>query len=49
MIENAQWADETHQFIVATVDGVVCTIPASAGNRHYDEIVRENISVAEAE
>lgn len=27
--------------IVATIDGEVCAIPLTVGNRHYDEIMRQ--------
>lgn len=33
--------------INATVDGVDCLIPICVGNRHYDYIIENNITVEE--
>ena len=39
--------------IVATIDGEVCAVPLTVGNRHYDEIMRQvaegTLTIAEAE
>tara|TARA_R100000458_G_C8034164_1_gene88383 strand:+ start:333 stop:515 length:183 start_codon:yes stop_codon:yes gene_type:complete len=46
-IKDAQYIESTSDWgakakaIQATIDGVVCSIPISEGNRHYDEIQRQ--------
>ena len=39
--------------IVATVDGEVCAIPLTVGNKHYDEIMRQvdagTLTIADAD
>ena len=32
--------DEDYRFVIATVDGVVSTIPMDENNRHYKEILK---------
>jgi len=47
IIKNAVRHESTSDFgttsvsILATIDGVQCVVPESAGNRHYDEIMRQ--------
>ena len=59
IIENAVRHESTSDFgvtsvsIIATIDGVQCVVPASAGNRHYDEIQRQvaagTLTIADAD
>ena len=54
-ITSAQYfADDTGNVsIIATIDGIEWGVPLSAGNRHYDEIMRQveagTLVIAEAE
>jgi hypothetical protein len=43
LIENAKYVaiDGVNTNIVATIDGVYSSVPLAPGNRHYDEIVRQ--------
>jgi len=47
MIEQARWMDETHSEIIATIDGRAVQIPADPRNRHYQDILRLGIEIAE--
>ena len=59
IIENAVRHESTSDFgatsvsIIATIDGVQCVVPESAGNRHYDEIQRQvaagTLTIADAD
>jgi hypothetical protein len=46
-IENAQFTGPEKNTIQATIDGTVWFVPVAAGNQHYDEIVEQDIRVAE--
>jgi hypothetical protein len=46
-IMGARWMDADRQTIIATVDGLVMSIPVDRLNRHYAEIVRQGVSIAE--
>lgn len=47
MIEDARWADEGQSIILATIDGKPGSIPADPANRHYQDIVRLGIVIAD--
>lgn len=47
MIENARWADDAHSIILATIDGRPAQIPADPSNRHYKDIMRLGIAIAD--
>ena len=59
IIENAVRHESTSDSgvtsvsIIATIDGVKCVVPESAGNRHYDEIQRQvaagDLTIADAD
>ena len=59
IIENAVRHESTSDSgvtsvsIIATIDGVQCVVPESAGNRHYDEIMRQvaagDLTIADAD
>jgi len=59
IIENAVRREITSDFgatyvsIIATIDGLLCVVPASVGNRHYDEIMRQvaagTLTIADAD
>ena len=40
-ITSAQWADSEQSAIKAIIDSETVFVAASAGNRHYDEIMRQ--------
>jgi len=46
-IKNAKYTDEIRRAISATVDGIDLGIPVSPGNREYDEMVRQDIVIAD--
>jgi hypothetical protein len=47
IIKDAQYKESTSDWgakakaIEATIDGVVCSIPISEDNRHYNEIMKQ--------
>jgi hypothetical protein len=45
-ITNAVYTDATNTTISADVDGSAVSIPVAAGNRHYNAIVDQSISIA---
>lgn len=47
MLENARWADEGQSVILATIDGKDVQVPADPSNRHYQDIVRLGIVIAD--
>ena len=47
LIENAQFTGDEKTTIRATVDGQIWFIPVAAGNKHYDAIVAQEISIAD--
>jgi len=59
IIENAVRHESTSDSgaisvsIIATIDGIQCVVPESAGNRHYDEIMRQvaagTLTIADAD
>ena len=60
IIENAQYIkapldnpDNENTGVKATIDGVVCWVPMTVGNHHYDEIMRQvaagDLTVADAD
>ncbi len=46
-MQNLQYTDEHKTTIRAELDGETLFIPVSPGNRHYDQIVAENLTVAD--
>ena len=40
-ITSAQWVDTEQTAVKATIDDVEMFVGAQAGNRHYDEIMRQ--------
>ena len=40
-ITSAQWASDDQDSIKAVIDGNTLFVGAKAGNRHYDEIMRQ--------
>jgi hypothetical protein len=46
MIQNPQFSDAAQTTIAATKNGQFLSIPAVAGNRHYDEIREIGIDIA---
>ena len=47
-IENARWVEcDGAKSIIATVDGRELCIPVDPRNRHYAEIIRQGIPIAE--
>jgi hypothetical protein len=46
-IIDAKWADSDHQTILALIDGIQMSIPKDPLNRHYAEIVRQGVSIAD--
>ena len=60
IIENAQYIkaplnnpDNENTDVKAMIDGVECWVPLTAGNRHYDEIMKQvaagDLTIADAE
>ena len=56
LIENAKYctdANDVNRSIRATIDGELMTVPLIAGNRHYDEIMRQveagDLTIADAD
>lgn len=45
-ITSAQYTDEKETTIKATIDGIEMFVPTSAGNRHYQEIIKQKIEIA---
>jgi len=48
-IENAQFTTADEDFIRAEINGAEMVIPTDVENRHYAEIIAQNIDVAAAE
>ena len=52
-ITSAQYLRNDNNEIIATIDGTEFLVPASVGNRHYEEIMRqveaEELTIAPAE
>ena len=57
-ITNAQYQNDSltgasNTNIIATIDGVTCHVPCVAGNRHYDEIMKQvaagDLTIADAD
>ena len=54
-ITNAKYYanNDENAGIVATIDGEVCAVPLTPGNRHYDEIMRQveagTLTIADAD
>ena len=46
-MENLQYTGAERTTIKAVINGVPVFIPVSAGNRHYDQIVADDLEIAE--
>ena len=46
-ITNCVWTDAEHTLVRANVDGESRFIPVDAANRHYMEILRRELPIAE--
>jgi hypothetical protein len=47
IITDLKWADKEHTTVSAIVDGKQLWIPADPMNRHYAEILRLGMAIAE--
>jgi len=45
--ENAEYTDDTKKTIRVSINGKNTFVPADEQNRHYKEILRQNITIAE--
>ena len=52
-ITSAKYLRDNNNEIIAVIDGTEFLVPASTGNRHYDEIMRQvdagTLTIADAE
>ena len=52
-ITSAQWVSDDQDSIKAVIDGDTLFVGAQAGNRHYDEIMRQvaagDLTIADAD
>jgi hypothetical protein len=52
-ITSAQWVSDEEDTIKAIIDGSTLFVGAQAGNRHYDEIMRQvaagDLTIADAD
>jgi|TARA_Y100000310_G_scaffold4047_1_gene4966 hypothetical protein len=46
LIENAKYINEEETEMRVTIDGALYTVPKDLSNRHYKEIVAQEISIA---
>ena len=47
MLENIKYANAEHTVISATQNGNQLSIPTAVGNRDYDEIVEQGLTIAD--
>lgn len=47
IISNAQWVDNDRAVVNAIIDGKTLFVPASPLNRHFAEIIRQEIPIAD--
>lgn len=47
IITDAKWSSSDRECVVAMVEGKQTFIPADSGNRHYAEILRQGLAIAE--
>lgn len=45
-IRNARWVDETHEFVLAEIDGLEGLIPASPENQHFAALLEDGVEIA---
>ena len=48
-ISGCRYTTQTRTVANCTVDGKSASVPAQPGNRHWDQIVREQIPIADPE
>lgn len=46
-ISNARYADETSSTIIVEINGIQSCVPVDRSNRHYQEIVRRRLGIAQ--
>ena len=49
VITNVRYSTSNHSVIKADFNGKPTCVPATVGNRHYDEIVKKGIPIADYE
>lgn len=48
-ITDCRYTDQTRKVVACKIDGADASVPVAEGNRHWDQIVRDGIPVAEPE